>query len=215
VWEGAYTPGQNFSSIEPKKVQDGLEWPNNITPLSSLGYTFGDGFLVPGKSNGGVYFVFGGNNSMVRLTAPAKGQFYHKGYFFDVDGDGALDIITARASKSLFGKGKGQLVWLKNAGFNNVPWVETVLADGPDVDIFVLPGNGTSATIFAAEFFGEKVSQFDLENGKIVSNRTIDDTLGEAYCVRAGDIEGNGEISVIASNYKYSGDGGSVFLYSG
>ncbi len=47
------------------------------------------------------------------LSSPSTGYFYHKADWYDVDGDGLLDLITARATKPLFGSGSGELLWLK------------------------------------------------------------------------------------------------------
>ena len=210
VWEADYMA--NTSDTKAVQVFGGLEWPNNITPHpnGSSSYIFGDGFLVPGKSNGGMYLV-DANQTLHELTIKDD-HFYHKGYFFDVNGDGILDVVTAKAKKSLFGKSSGELVWLE--GSSSYPWKEHHLAFGPDIDIFVLPINQTTFKVFAAEFFAQQLSSFEITNGSVVSSKVIDDSIGEVYCVRAVDLYGSGSIDLVVSNYKYTGSG-SVFIYSG
>jgi hypothetical protein len=86
VWRVANFTGRGWtsrvSSFVPVRVTGGLQWPNNITPAPIGGYVFGDGFLVPGKSDGAVYWV-DGNETLRRLTAPDRGWFYHKAIFLD------------------------------------------------------------------------------------------------------------------------------------
>ena len=63
-----------------------------------------DGFLVPGKSDGGVYIVrMDGENltqtvDTIKISAPKSGYFYHMGYWVDLNGDGRKDFITARSN---------------------------------------------------------------------------------------------------------------------
>ncbi len=71
-----------MSSFSPVRVVGGLQWPNNITPAPIGGFVFGDGFLVPGKSDGAVYWI-DAKQTLRRLTAPDKGGFYHNALFFD------------------------------------------------------------------------------------------------------------------------------------
>jgi hypothetical protein len=86
VWRVANFTGRGWtsrvSSFVPVRVTGGLQWPNNITPAPIGGYVFGDGFLVPGKSDGAVYWM-DGNETLQRLSAPDRGWFYHKAIFLD------------------------------------------------------------------------------------------------------------------------------------
>lgn len=183
----------NVTQIKPVQISSGaskLLWPNNITPSPALplgGFVFGDGFLPPGKSNGGLYWVQNGTDTVRRLTAPLKDYFYHRGVFFDVNGDGRDDIITARASKPLLGGGRGELVWLEQpADATQVPWPTHHLADGPDIDFAVVPTGATgSAMVFAAEFFGKRLVSIALSAGVAGNITVIDDTQGPMYTVRA------------------------------
>ena len=63
-----------------------------------------DGFLVPLKSNGGIYAVridpqdVTKTTGTVKISAKKDGYFYHMGYWVDLNGDGRKDYITARSN---------------------------------------------------------------------------------------------------------------------
>jgi hypothetical protein len=181
--------------------------------------------------NGGLYLS---QNFVLRRLTEEDGFFYHKGLFVDIDGDGLLDIITARAKKPLFGAGKGQLMWLKNPNNSSqFPWESVVLADGPDIDVELGPKTAQGQVlresvlvlflkisiscfqiVFAAEFFGKKISSFLIsDTGTFVSSKVIDDTIGEGYAVKYFSAKKGSDI-LFASNYQAK-DSGSVFAYSG
>lgn len=101
------------------------------------------------------------------LAKAKSGWFYHKVIWRDMDGDGLLDILTARATKPIIGSGAlpavasqspflrrasfaprshparaagGELLWLKQPSsdpLKNVPWEEQVITSGPDVIVEV------------------------------------------------------------------------------
>lgn len=71
-----------------------------------------------------------------------NGWFYHRALLKDVDGDGLVDVVAARATKPLIGKEGGELVWLRQPpGADplapaSLPWAEAPLYNGtfsPDV----------------------------------------------------------------------------------
>merc|ERR1719262_735287 len=73
----------------------------------------------------------------VKLTEDKKGWFYHQAYFIDINGDGRLDILTARAQYGLlpWSSKAGEMIWLEQPAtepLSGTPWVEHKLADGPD-----------------------------------------------------------------------------------
>jgi len=99
-----------------------------------------DGFLVPGKSNGGLYVITMDATDITKTTGTFKisaknnGYFYHMGEWVDLNGDGRKDFITARSNAKA---GGGQLVWFEQpaAGLTTATWTEHVICEGPDVGI--------------------------------------------------------------------------------
>ena len=98
-----------------------------------------DGFLVPGKKDGGMFVVRMDPENLtktvdtVRITAKKNNYFYHMGHWVDLNGDGRLDLITARSNAK---KGKGELLWLEHpeGGLDSGEyWTEHVLGNMADV----------------------------------------------------------------------------------
>jgi hypothetical protein len=44
---------------------------------------------------------------------PPPGYFYHKSEWIDLNGDGKLDLLTARGTKPIIGTAGGELLWLE------------------------------------------------------------------------------------------------------
>lgn len=116
-------------------------WPNELSsvPASLLpdssskfddALLVSDGFLVPGKDQGGIYVIKnpGNPNSewSICLTeiSPRDRWFYHRAVWVDLTGDGRRSILTARAKLQKVASDKhqdledsrpknGQLVWLE------------------------------------------------------------------------------------------------------
>ncbi|GMI23030.1 hypothetical protein TeGR_g11392 [Tetraparma gracilis] len=100
----------DFMTEEPTLLTDELDWPNDMTllPEEMFGYralAVGHGFLVPfgGHTTGGVSVINldDPSSSPVKVTKDIKDWFYHKAYYRDMDGDGDLDLITARCRDNL------------------------------------------------------------------------------------------------------------------
>lgn len=123
-------------------------WPNNIeaVPQSVFGeraIVVPDGFLVPTKTNGGIYIVrmddtdLTKTKSTVKISQEKDGYFYHMGFWVDLNQDGRLDYITARSNAKA---GEGELVWLEHpedpldAG---VAWPEHIIGNVADVSISI------------------------------------------------------------------------------
>ncbi len=76
-----------------------------------------DGFLVPGKTNGGIYIMtmdqydITKSTSVTKISTEPRGYFYHMGVWIDLNGDGRKDFITARSNAKA---GGGQLVWFEH-----------------------------------------------------------------------------------------------------
>lgn len=124
---------------------------------------------MPGKSEGAIRFLtVKGDWELAgwhTLTAPKGnalgGYFYHHALLRDMDGDGDLDILTARATKPLFGEEAAEMLWLEHPGANPLgsgPWAEHSLASGPNspgvfFDTHDFDGDGCMEIVYA-DFFG-------------------------------------------------------------
>jgi len=201
---------------EARRVGADFAWPNAVehVPEGAVPSVKGgailvaDGFLVPGKNDGGVFLVAdpGGKRERVARISPQKagGWFYHRAVTLNINGH--RGVLTARACKPMnpFQEALGELVWLELPDTPsplsdfNLPWRETVLAQGPDVMFEVVdlnPDDGT-VEVLAAEFFSQRLTLHALEWDerercpRVVHREVIDDKLGYAYSVVVADLDG-------------------------
>lgn len=89
-------PLQNFSPSKKAQKQSFRETEYQDAMLVT------DGFLVPGRENGGLYVVQNlgqeeGRETKVSLTEEKDGWFYHRAIWIDLTGDGRKSILAARA----------------------------------------------------------------------------------------------------------------------
>jgi hypothetical protein len=141
----ALSPATNVSVVP---LTSAITWPNDHTLIapSSLaayqGLLVAGGFLVPPKTVGGIWALPASANwtfgaplklSVDKGSAFLDGWFYHRALQKDVDGDGFVDVLTARATKPLFGTPGGELVWLRQPSSGDplaptqLPWQEATL----------------------------------------------------------------------------------------
>lgn len=222
--------GGNASQLTLTPLASTFGWPNVVSYHAAgvIGSAdillVADGFLVPGKSTGGIYAVpspTSGQDKSVCLTTPKTGYFYHMTVLRDMNGDGRLDVLTARVNKPLLGKSTGQLVWLEQPAtdnpFSQVPWLEHVLVEGPDV-IFVVAQLSTVPGTFqvvAAEFFSFQsltIYSFNSTTLALLWSRAIDDSVGAFEAVYLADLNADGRTEIVASTHL-GGAGGAIYAY--
>eukprot|EP00455_Lapot_gusevi_P009013 TRINITY_DN13_c0_g1_i5.p1 TRINITY_DN13_c0_g1~~TRINITY_DN13_c0_g1_i5.p1 ORF type:complete len:405 (-),score=164.36 TRINITY_DN13_c0_g1_i5:108-1322(-) len=216
---------QNISNIEVSTITSSLAWPNEVyaIPKTIFGadnyLLVADGFLVPGKSTGNVYVIPVISGTPIGLAKPKSGWFYHRAKWVDMNGDGRLDVLTARATKPFFGSGKGELVWLEqpaNDPLHSVPWTEHVVQQGPDVMFCIgeLDNDTSTLELVATQFFGQKLtlSVLSLTDGSLLSTRVIDDTIGAAYNVALEDLNNDGKAELLVTNHM--GDRTKAAMYA-
>ncbi len=107
-----------IDKIAPQKIGSGFKWPNMVDTIpfkvfNSRAILVPDGFLVPTKKNGGLYVITLDQSNQpqqqFKISQDKTDYFYHTGYWKDFNGDGHLDLLTARTDAV---KGDGELLWL-------------------------------------------------------------------------------------------------------
>jgi hypothetical protein len=203
--------GESLSALDavrPKMLASGITWPNEarMAPREVFGGNFllvAGGFLVPGKATGALTLIEIETGATRHLTTPKKGWFYHRAEWLDMNNDGRLDIVTARANKPIFGASEGELVVLTQpADARRGQWYETVLAKGPDVHFRIhdFDKDGKSE-IVATQFFSKKLTLFWNE-GTELQSRVIDANLGSAFDVEVVDLNKDGKDDLLVTNHE-------------
>ena len=185
-----------------QQLEDTTKWTNYIgmAPMEigdSVVATAG-GFLVPGHGTGTINLFDVSDPSApknTQVSTDKKNWFYHKIVWFDVDGDGKLDIVAARATapKPI----GGELIWLKQpkANASSTPgWLATVITEGPDVDFIIedLDGDGFPEVIAAQFFSAEKLAIYSCSekswslcaNGTGITASLVDGEKGPFFTVK-------------------------------
>ena len=171
----------NFSEIVPTVVAPNENWPNEAVSgydvFKQPTVVVAGGFLVPGHTTGQITVYRQENDQSwsgpFKISTDKSGYFYHRTVFADINGDGALDILTARATKPIFfGSEGGELLWYENPGPKGnlySAWKEHVLLkgpDAPDIDFRFadLDGDG-KYEVLAAQYFVPKFAVYYKESG--------------------------------------------------
>lgn len=199
-------------------ISQDTKWPNeaSVSPqgvFASPMLLIPGGFLVPGKSTGAISLLNPSTLESKDITKPKGGFWYHRVMWKDMDADGKLDILTARANKPIFGSPKGELLWLKQpADPLNGEWTEHVIAQGPDVyfDVADLNGDGEDE-IVVSQFFSKKLSVY-WKSGSKYDMRVIDDSIGQVFDVQISDLNNDGNKDLLVTNHE-GGNKGLVLAY--
>jgi hypothetical protein len=208
----------DLKGLKPVPLTSKINWPNSVTQVPAEifgpGYVaVGSGFLVPGSTTGAVTIVSTETQEQFAIAATKRDYFYHKVLFTDVNGDGRLDAVTARAKKPIFGSSDGEIVWLEQPLQNvKAAWKEHLIAKGPDVH-FVLhdfEGDGV-AEIISTEFFSKKLSLQWQEQG-IWKSKVLDGSIGAAFDLELVDLNGDSHLDLLATNHE-GGGSASIFAY--
>ncbi len=205
--------------IEVQSTLQDVTWPNEVRELqfpNSFGNDFvsvADGFLVPGRSTGGVHLVNRETGDSAKISTDKRGWFYHRAITRDWDNDGLNDVISARAKTSLFGgESQAELVWFKNPGNLDQAWQEEVIVQGPGVMFEIADLNGDNEVeILATQFFSQRFVVYSKVDGAYVPVYT-DDTLGKAFDLELADINNDGRTDVLVTNHE-DDERAAVFTY--
>ncbi|MBM4252370.1 MAG: hypothetical protein FJ146_10405 [Deltaproteobacteria bacterium] len=203
-------------SHEVAPTSSKVSWPNHVKTADATLFgpgklIVGSGFLIPGYKTGTVSIVDQKTGLATRIVKPKSEYFYHQTVFYDVNQDGQMDIITARAKLGWFGGHDGELIWLeKPQGDDTTYWTEHLIASGPDVNFVVTEHQG-ALTIIATEFFNKRLSLHWLVRTGW-EHRIVDDTIGAAFDLSLSDLNNDGVLDLLATNHQ--GDASaSVFGY--
>lgn len=222
---------RNLPNVKIDTITTQLWWPNDvdIVPYEVFNGNYvwiADGFLVPGKSTGGIYIAEknqdGSFGAVVEVSKKKSGYFYHFAEFIDINKDGKIDILTARATKPIRAPEDGELIWLEHPteGSWKGQWKEHFIAKGPDVSFVVdkkLTSDPNKIHVFSSEFFSKKLSLIELTlttgEPKLEFVRTIDNTIGSAYGIEIQDLNAKGVKNLLVSNHETKGENGAIYAY--
>lgn len=239
-----YIKNYNPSSNTVQTLNNfGLVWPNELIYTNESIYdpkfdAFGGlvvagGFLVPTKSNGGLYYYpfTSLDRSSVSINPPILlssntqdkvSWFYHRARHVDVSGDGYKDFVTCRTHKPIFGKTLVELV-----AFVYQPQTSSynlnIISEG-NCDVFFevddIDGDGR-VEIIAAGFFISKLNLIysdDPKNSFVNGNIkiiTIDSQAGQLFDVGIYNLDNKGNLELLVTNHQPNNNAikGSVFFY--
>ena len=203
------TKWTNFIGMAPKEIG-----PNIVVTAG--------GFLVPGHQTGTIDLWDATNPGSPihhQVSTDKSGWFYHKIVWHDMDQDGKLDIVAARATVPMTGgKPQGELIWLRQPDQNatSASWEETTVVSGPDVDFIMVDLNGDSKyEVVAAQFFSKPIlaayacseAAWSLCNASNVEVTVIDDEKGPFFTVESADLNNDGTDDLLVSNNEADGTG--------
>lgn len=234
----------DFSTVQTLN-NDNLEWPNEASFFDHSiinnktdaygGVVVPSGFLVPTKGKGDLfYYPFTKQDrSEVTKYSPINlsfkheeniNWFYHRALLADLNADGREDILSCRTYKpTLFGETKTELVAFifneKKQNFDGVVIMESacdVFFDVKDID------KDGRFEIVAAGFFISKLNLIYSEDAKNsfvngqVKVKTIDTNAGQLFDVKLADLDGQGNLEILATNHQGNSAGvkGALFFYS-
>lgn len=250
---GAYgeTPSHSFcdtydnSSYTALVQANVFNWPNEVEAVPTsvfggLGYmTVADGFATPATHDGCVAIV-NTNGPMpaqegdIQFLTNGCGQgnllqtkyYYHYTRWFDMDGDGDLDLLTARCSSLTDPTqcDESQLLWLQNPGKAFSPtsrtWKQFIVdaaANIADVGLDVMEYNG-QIYVIAGGFTTGKLLLLSGQNWANTANiQAVEIANNNTYyfAQRFGDLNADGIPDVFVTIGSYGQAPGKLIVYPG
>ena len=85
-----------------------------------------------------------------------------------------------------------------------------------DFEVETCYGDSHEITVFAAEFFNEKLSvhRVSLRDGSLIESRTIDDNTLSAYSVALVDLNGDGKKELLFNNHEKDDATNGIWAYT-
>lgn len=210
----------NSTSMNIETLSHEIVWPNEIEKFPRLidgddHYVVASGFFPPTKNLGGIYLINKKDKNLKKISKDKKGWWYHRTRFWDYDGDGRLDIITAKAFKGMiWGKGAELIALLAPDGKSRTEWEEKILFKGPDVFFELVDfNNDGDFEVISSQFLNEKISYHfrESKNGQW-KERIIDDSIGAGFDLSLNDLNSDGRLEILVTNHVASKKAG-VFVY--
>lgn len=221
----ALTQGRMTDLSQQTEAAGGFKWPNKLdhAPPSVAGsggdlLVIPDGFLVPGKRTGGIFFHRDGQ--LHRVTAVKENAFYHEVEWRDMDGDGHLDILCPRAiiNGTFSVSFRGEFMWYRNPGPDKImsqEWEEHKMLDGPDVICHTVDYQDGLAA-FCSQFWtdtGKLMVHGLTKRGEHQWSRVIDEDCLKCFSVKPVDLDGDGVLDLLATNHPDKKDESAVLGY--
>jgi len=216
-----------------------IDWPNIPVPVDSSVFGFpallvGAGFLAPTHGDGGMWVMEDAASpehlphpvriSQPRVAPAGADWFYHLGVLQDMNGDGLLDVLTSRCHYDAIptpwsAEKQGVLVWLEQPAadpLGGVPWVEHILAEGPDFQFTPKPSlSRADFGVVAAEYINERLAYYSLSPSGEVTTRVLDSELGPGFGVVYADLDRDGQPDLLATNHLNINGSVSAYTWEG
>ena len=239
----------NASAPTPVDLDDEAKWPNmaSFVPTGTLGVAFpaaavleaGGFFVSPAKATGEIALLNlkqlpGGAPRKTKISTDKGGWFYHEAKWMDVNGDGLLDAVAARAHKPVLGAAHSELVAYVQPVVAHETWSELVLTDGgvgPGVGFSLVELDGDNKTqVVASQFFaaqdlsiwwcdaphwsgcgstGERGARAPAAKSVVIDR---DPDKAGFFAVSWVDLNGDGRKDLLATTNEANGRGG-VYAY--
>lgn len=210
-----------------------LEWPNEVDQVpegvfDNRVWTVAGGFCLTGKDNGSIALmdVSDKKNPEIQIITPFEEQiwFYHRVEWHDMDGDGDLDAVTARAYGDCATAGNSQLLWLENPGNKEISsnWEVHILHEHlADVAFRIqempTPDGGKTDVILTSGFWSFSLGLTwsstndwtDLDSLQYISV----DNYGWYFDLEVVDINMDGRLDILTTTWSQLGAPGALLAY--
>jgi len=236
---------KNCEDGTPELLFNNMPWPNSVqaVPESVFGknwFSVSAGFFPQSKNDGcvAVFNLDEPDSSLTYLTPGCTHEqgehspfFYHKIEWVDMDGDGKLDVVTARCINDGPIEPIDQtLLWIENPN-NEVPsasnpWPLHEIGAVNHADVFFNvaelarpSGTGTQIVIAVGSFYGQKLELVWTEDANdnwnnVALQKSVEiDTAGWYFDVHFDDINGDGKLDLMSTTWSRSDETGQSIGY--
>ena len=239
---------KNFNPSSSSNIQTlndkNLVWPNEAIYIEDTiinaktdpygGLVVAAGFLVPTKSNGGIfYYPFTSDDrsvvtsaSPIQLTVDPQDKtswFYHRSRYVDLNGDGKLDFLTCRTHKPIIGSTLVELVGLIYDETSQSFKIQVIAKDVCDVffELADIDRDGRFEIITSGFFIKQLnlIYSDDTKNSFTNGNikiKTIDSNAGALFDIGIYNLDNKGNLELLVTNHQGNSDKikGSLFYYT-